>query len=129
MSPRLGRSTSIRGYVSTATPPSPRRYASICEPRKPGIDWIIVGGESGTAARPFDLAWARTAVQQSKAAGGCRCSSSSWVAGPLCTMPQNGQVPASMSLSSVKLLDRKGGGHVGVARGLRVREFPEVRRG
>jgi len=25
-----------------------------------GIDWAIVGGESGASARPFDLAWART---------------------------------------------------------------------
>lgn len=27
---------------------------------RPGIDWAIVGGESGTYARPFDLAWARS---------------------------------------------------------------------
>ena len=24
-----------------------------------GIDWVIVGGESGHGSRPFDLAWAR----------------------------------------------------------------------
>lgn len=38
----------------------------------PGIDWIIVGGESnqgGAKARPFDLAWARSTVSQCKAAG------------------------------------------------------------
>lgn len=33
------------------------------------IDWIIVGGESGPGARPFDLAWARSVVAQGKAAG------------------------------------------------------------
>ena len=36
------------------------------------IEWLIVGGESkqpGHEARPFDLAWARTAVEQCKAAG------------------------------------------------------------
>ena len=33
------------------------------------IDWLIVGGESGTGARPFDIAWARSAVAQCKAAG------------------------------------------------------------
>ena len=33
------------------------------------IDWVIVGGESGTGARPFDLAWARSIVEQCKAAG------------------------------------------------------------
>lgn len=33
------------------------------------LDWIIVGGESGPGARPFDIAWARQTVQQCKAAG------------------------------------------------------------
>src|SRR5690606_1555759 len=33
------------------------------------IDWLIVGGESGPGARPFDLAWARSLVEQCKAAG------------------------------------------------------------
>lgn len=37
-----------------------------------GLDrngWLIVGGESGPGARPFDIAWARSAVAQCKAAG------------------------------------------------------------
>lgn len=34
----------------------------------PGISWIIVGGESGPRARPFDFAWARSVVAQCKAA-------------------------------------------------------------
>lgn len=33
------------------------------------IDWVIVGGESGPKARPFDLAWARSIVAQCRAAG------------------------------------------------------------
>jgi len=33
------------------------------------IDWIIVGGESGSNARPFDVSWARKTVAQCKAAG------------------------------------------------------------
>jgi protein gp37 len=33
-----------------------------------GIDWLIVGGESGFNARPFDLAWARAAIAQCRAA-------------------------------------------------------------
>lgn len=39
---------------------------------RPAIDWLIIGGESsqgGAKARPFDIAWARQAVQQCKAAG------------------------------------------------------------
>lgn len=34
-----------------------------------GIGWVIVGGESGPKARPFDLAWARSIRDQCKAAG------------------------------------------------------------
>ena len=33
------------------------------------LDWLIAGGESGTGARPFDIAWAHSAVEQCKAAG------------------------------------------------------------
>jgi protein gp37 len=29
-----------------------------------GIDWIVVGGESGPGARPLDLSWIRSIVQQ-----------------------------------------------------------------
>jgi len=35
----------------------------------PSLDWVIVGGESGPGARPFDLAAARAIVQQCQAAG------------------------------------------------------------
>lgn len=34
-----------------------------------GINWVIVGGESGPGARPMDLDWARSIVQQCKRAG------------------------------------------------------------
>jgi protein gp37 len=34
----------------------------------PPVNWIIVGGESGPGARPFDIAWARQTVEQCKAA-------------------------------------------------------------
>ena len=33
------------------------------------LNWVIVGGESGPGARPFDVAWARSTVAQCKAAG------------------------------------------------------------
>lgn len=35
----------------------------------PKVDWVIVGGESGKGARAFDLAWARSLVQQCQDAG------------------------------------------------------------
>lgn len=34
-----------------------------------GVDWVIVGGESGSKARPFDLAWGRSIRDQCAAAG------------------------------------------------------------
>jgi protein gp37 len=34
-----------------------------------GVDWVIVGGESGKGARRFDLAWARSLRDQCAAAG------------------------------------------------------------
>jgi len=33
------------------------------------LSWVIVGGESGPGARPFDLAWARSIVAQCREAG------------------------------------------------------------
>ncbi len=34
-----------------------------------GLHWVIVGGESGAGARPFDVEWARALVRQCKDAG------------------------------------------------------------
>ena len=34
-----------------------------------GIDWVIVGGESGSGFRPMDVAWARSMRQKCAAAG------------------------------------------------------------
>ena len=34
-----------------------------------GLDWVVVGGESGPQARPTDLAWIRSIVRQCQAAG------------------------------------------------------------
>lgn len=33
-----------------------------------GVDWVIAGGESGSKARPCDIAWIRSIVEQCKAA-------------------------------------------------------------
>ena len=37
-------------------------------PNTPGLDWVIVGGESGNGARPFDVQWAQSVVEQCRAA-------------------------------------------------------------
>jgi hypothetical protein len=34
----------------------------------PRLDWVIVGGESGPGARPFNVAWARNIVRQCQTA-------------------------------------------------------------
>lgn len=39
------------------------------EQHDPCINWVIVGGESGSKARPFDLQWARSIRNQCKSAG------------------------------------------------------------
>ncbi|HXG59175.1 MAG TPA: phage Gp37/Gp68 family protein [Thermoanaerobaculia bacterium] len=36
--------------------------------RMPGIDWVIVGGESGPGARPCEVEWVRSIVAQCRAA-------------------------------------------------------------
>ena len=37
--------------------------------RRPGLDWIIVGAETGPGKRPMDLRWARDVRDQCQAAG------------------------------------------------------------
>lgn len=70
----------------------------------PRIDWLICGGESGPGARPCDVAWIRSIVQQCKAAA----------------------VPVFVKqLGSVAgLRDPKGGDPAEWPEDFRVREFP-----
>lgn len=76
------------------------------------IDWMIVGGESGPKARPMDLAWARSLVEQCRAAG----------VPVFCK--QMGAVWAREHGAS----DRHGGVIEEFPEDLRVRDFPEVAR-
>jgi len=89
--------------------------------------WIIVGGESGPGARPFDLAWARSAVEQ------CR------KAGVACFVKQLGARPQAHTYDPFTgdsvgthpfhgLRDRKGGDPSEWPEDLRVREFPKEQR-
>jgi protein gp37 len=61
-----GPAVIVSGGMTPSTPDSPPEgyddsYA--------GIDWVICGGESGTSARPMQLAWARSLRDQCQAAG------------------------------------------------------------
>lgn len=48
---------------------NPRDYESEykCDALWSGINWIIIGGESGYKARPFQLEWARALIAQARA--------------------------------------------------------------
>lgn len=78
-----------------------------------GIDWVIIGGESGPGARPFDLAWARSILRQ------CR------EAGVACFIKQMGARPVLNGVA-MEWHDRKGGNLIEWPQDLRVREFPPV---
>jgi protein gp37 len=82
------------------------------------LDWIIVGGESGRNARPFDVRWARDIVGQCSAAGAA------------CFVKQLGARPYE-DAGDTKVWLELGDGHGGnIAEWPswvpRVREFPEV---
>lgn len=79
----------------------------------PRIDWIVVGGESGRGARPFDLAWARSTIAQ------CRAAETA------CFFKQAGSNPM-LDGASVRLLDRKGGDLAELPADLHVREWPDA---
>lgn len=92
------------------------------------LDWIIVGGESGPGARPFDIEWARSVVRQCQAAG------------VACFVKQLGAKPQVQESDRyylngwhepgpriLRFHDRKGGDMSEWPEDLRMREFPEVR--
>jgi protein gp37 len=103
------------------------------------LDWVIVGGESGPMARPFDVAWARAIVKQCKSArvacfvkqlGAC-------IAWPPAEgilegfinaeLFRRGRDPRVDAPYAYQLCDRKGGDPRQWPEDLRVREFPAVR--
>jgi protein gp37 len=81
-----------------------------------GLDWVIVGGESGPGARPFDLAWARETVRQ------CR---EAQVAVFVKQMGAHPRVRMRNGTGGwLKLASPKGGDMSEWPEDLRVREFP-----
>ncbi len=106
------------------------------------IDWVIVGGESGGNARPFDVAWARELVDGVRLAGavpfmkqlGARVYDSERRIGTFA--PHDRRTPkkpdgagGEMCMGNLVLLrDSHGGDPSEWPADLRVREFPEVRR-
>ncbi len=92
------------------------------------LGWIVVGGESGLGARPFDLAWARSTIAQCRAAG-VACFVKQLGASPRVWTGERGDTPDVFDLPELRLRDRKGGDIDEWPKDLRVRQWPEVRRG
>lgn len=91
------------------------RHDALC-----GLDWVIVGGESGPGARPFDLAWGRSLVQQCQSAG---------VPVFVKQLGANAHIPDEWNgkfTTDITLRDRKGGDPAEWPEDLRVREFPHA---
>lgn len=95
-------------------------------PGGPHVDWVIVGGESGPNARPFDVAWARSIVAQCRTAGVAvfvkQIGSRPYEAATL------GDGTESDTPTRWKPCHPKGGDPSEWPEYLRVREFPEVQR-
>jgi protein gp37 len=89
-----------------------------------GIDWVIVGGESGAGARPCDLGWVRSIVGQ------CQAAAVPVFVKQLGTKPYRRGFtldPVGDSephTAMLKLKDAKGGDPGEWPEDLRVREFP-----
>lgn len=86
-----------------------------------GINWVIVGGESGPKARPCDVEWVRDIIRQCRDAGvACfvKQMGSVWAKehGAMTWVDKNG--------GRVQVPDKKGGDWKNWPEDLRVREFP-----
>jgi protein gp37 len=78
------------------------------------IDWVVVGGESGLGARPFNIGWARAIITQCREAE-VACFVKQVGARPYYGTPECGP----------KLCDRKGGDISEWPVDIRVREYPQ----
>ncbi len=103
------------------------------------LNWVIVGGESGSHARPFDLAYARGILAQCKAAGvACFVKQLGKVPvmnerdwrllspTPLLNPNNRAHAPDGSGKVPLYLSDRKGGAIEEWPEDLRVREFPKT---
>ncbi|MGE3889438.1 MAG: DUF5131 family protein [Vicinamibacterales bacterium] len=93
-------------------PPCPERRRNLF----PNVNWVVVGGESGPGARPFELAWARDLIAQ------CHATQTPVFVKQLGARPRTGQPNVVQDFSPFR--DRKGGDLTEWPEDLRVREFP-----
>lgn len=129
-----------------AITPECHPWADCPKSATPGIAWVVIGGESGPNARPFNIAWARSIIEQCKAAGvpvfvkqlGAKPYplSSCWRCGGEDLAPCDG-IPGRHNPSICnrcestcsRLPNKKGGDPAEWPEDLRVREYPALKGG
>lgn len=101
----------------------------------PRLDWVVVGGESGPKARPCNVDWIVSILEQCRAAGvpafvkqlGANCGYApalgEWFQGHTSKSAEEAGY-----LGVRRLIDRKGGDPAEWPESLRVRQFPAVSR-
>lgn len=120
--PWLGNTVGYECYPGVSTTPS-------CLTVSPGVRWVIVGGESGPGARPCNVAWIRSLVDQ------CRAAKVACFVKQLGTDPRKCRPapfpgwPNSEIEYSVHLRSRKGNDPNEWPEDLRVREYPATEGG
>lgn len=82
-------------------------------PGAPGIDWVIIGGESGAGARPCNIEWLRLCIRQCRAAGV-----------PVFVKQLGSNPVSNRGPQRIKLRHNKGGDPFEWPEDLQVREFP-----
>jgi protein gp37 len=94
-----------------------------------GIDWVIVGGESGPGARPCNVEWIKSTVKQCKTAGvpcfvkqvGAKpCGHAQW--------EHEANDGRGIDPELTPLVSSKGGDPDEWPKGIRVRQFPKVKK-
>ena len=96
------------------------------EPVGKPIDWLIIGGESGTNARPCNVDWIRSLVAQGKAAGVAPFVKQ---LGAMAEHLTSGSIStfgdSEPAIESMRLRDKKGGDINEWPQDLRVQEWPK----
>lgn len=92
----------------------------VTKPLPGKVDWVIVGGESGAGARPMQLDWMRSIVQQCRDAG-TACFVKQFGARPMFSQTEG--YSRAIRGEAGRLLDRKGGDLTEI-QGDWPREFP-----
>lgn len=104
------------------------RMHDLDSPDEVNLDWVVVGGESGQRARPMDVAWAYSIVQQ------CQGADVPVFVKQLGAKPVSAQISGDFPVAATRydgnlwrwlLDDSKGGNPAEWPLDLRVRQFPD----